>query len=142
MSEELDDFKSETPQAWFRYQDGILTVELKPELIIDLRTAERIEKFRVKMTRGVKVPVLLLIPDDHLLLDRDAFRFFGGEEAMQDCLAKAVVLKAPLRVLLRNFSLTFYRQPQPFRLFISRSEAKIWLFDQLGIEVESSGFEV
>jgi hypothetical protein len=135
MPEELDDFKSETPQAWFRYQDGILTIELKPELIIDLRTAQRIEKFRKKMTRGQSIPVLLLIPENHLLLDKDAFNYFGSEEAMTDCLAKAVVLKAPLRVLLRNFSLTFYRQPQPFRLFISRSEAKIWLFDQLGIEL-------
>lgn len=134
-AEELDDFRSETPQAFYRYQDGILTIELKPELIIDLRTAERIERFRIEMTGEAHVPVLLIIPSDHLLLDKEAFRYFGSEQGIRGCLAKAVVIKAPLRVILRNFSLGFYRQARPLRLFTSRSEAKIWLFDQLGVEI-------
>ncbi len=134
-AEELDDFRSETPQAYYRYQDGILTIELKPDLIIDLRTAERIERFRLEMTHDIRVPVLLVIPSSYLLLDREAFHFFGSATGVHGCLAKAIVLHAPLRVILRNFSLAFYRHESPLRLFTSRSDAKMWLFDQLGVEI-------
>lgn len=134
-TEELEDFRSETPKAFYRYQDGILTIELKQELIIDLRCAERIERFRLEMTGETKVPVLLIIPSDHLLLDKEAFHYFGSEYGVRGCSAKAIVLRAPLRVILRNFSLAFYRQLCPLRLFTARSEAKMWLFDQLGIEI-------
>lgn len=129
LPDELDDFRSETPQAYFRFQDGILSIEVKPDSIIDLRTVERIERFRTEMTRGFEVPVLLIIPDNYLLLDKDAYQKFGAIESMEGCSAKAIVLKAPLRVLLRNFSLVFYRQSKPLRLFVSKSEAKMWLFD-------------
>ena len=129
--QELEDFRSETPQAYFRYLDGILVIEIKSEMIIDLANARRIERFRKEMTSGTDVPVLLLIPTSYLLLDKNAFQHFGSEECMQGCLAKAIVMKAPLRVLLRNFSLSFYRQAVPLRMFISKSEAKMWLFDRL-----------
>lgn len=129
--QELEDFRSETPQAYFRYLDGILVVEIKSEMIIDLANARRIERFRKEMTSGTDVPVLLLIPTSYLLLDKNAFQYFGSEDGMQGCLAKAIVMKAPLRVLLRNFSLSFYRQAVPLRMFISKSEAKMWLFDRL-----------
>lgn len=129
--EELDDFKSETPQAFFRYSDGILVVEMKDELIIDLRTVQRMERFRKEMTIGFELPVLIVIPKDHLLLDKDAFQFLGSEDAMKGCLAKAIVIKAPLRVILKNFSLSFFKHDRPLRLFVSRSEAKMWLFDHI-----------
>ena len=129
--QELEDFRSETPQAYYRYLDGILVIEIKSEMIIDFANARRIERFRREMTFGTDVPVLLLIPPSYLLFDKEAFQFFGSEEGMEGCLAKAIVMKAPLRVLLRNFSLSFYRQPIPLRMFLSKSEAKMWLFDRL-----------
>ena len=133
--EELDDFKSETPQAFFRYSDGILVVELKPELIIDLRTIRRMERFRKVMSMGFELPVLIVIPKDHLLLDKEAFQYLGSKEAMDGCVAKAIVIKAPLRVILKNFSLAFLKADKPFRLFVSRSEAKMWLFDHITEEI-------
>lgn len=133
---ELEDFRSETPQAFFRYLDGILSIEIKPEMIIDLANARRIERFRKEMTAGREIPVLLLIPEDRLLFDRDAFEFFGSEKGMEGCLAKAIVMKAPLRVLLRNFSVSFYRQKRPLRMFVLKSEAKMWLFDRLIEEIK------
>lgn len=135
QSEELEDFRSETPQAYFRYLDGILVIEMKPEQIIDIQTVERLERCRLEMTMNHELPVMVVIPGDHLLLDREAFEYFGSAQAMHGCSARAVVLKAPLRVLLKNFSLAFYRQKKPFRLFVSKGDAKMWLFDHLMAEV-------
>ena len=132
--EELEDFRSETPQAHYRFADGILSIELKPELIIDELTARRIEHFRKEMTGTHEVPVLMVIPGDHLLLDKQAFQYFGSQEAMKACMAKALVIQAPLRVLLVNFSLSFYKQSRPFRLFTNRGDAKMWLFGHLQID--------
>lgn len=134
VPEELDDFRSETPQAHFRYLDGILSIELKGDQIIDLLTAQRIEHVRKEMTMRNPTPVMTVIPSNYLLLDRDAFHFFGSDLAMEGCIAKAVVIPAPLRVLLLNFSLAFYKQTTPFRLFSSRSDAKMWLFGHLQME--------
>jgi hypothetical protein len=126
--EELDDFRSETPQAHYHYIDGVLRITLKHDLIIDHRTAEKIEHFRMEMTRGYSIPVMLVIPIDYLLLDPTAFRYFTSEEGMIGCQAKALVLKAPLRVLLTNFSLFFEKSNQPARIFTNRKEAMMWLF--------------
>lgn len=131
---ELEDFRSETPQARFHLVDGMLMIDLKHESIVDLQTVQRIEHFRKEMTLHLNVPVLIRVPNDYLLIDEEAFRYFGSEEAMDGCLAKALVIKAPLRVLLTNFSLNFYHQSKPFRLFTSRNEAKMWLFKQLDID--------
>lgn len=134
VPEELDDFRSETPQAYFRYVDGILSIELKGDQIIDLLTVQRIEHVRKEMTMYSNTPVMLVIPANYLLLDRDAFQYLGSAIAMEGCVAKAVVIPAPLRVLLLNFSLAFYRQATPFRLFSSRSDAKMWLFGHLQLD--------
>jgi hypothetical protein len=130
---DLEDFKSETPQAVFRLVDGILAVHVKREAIVDLQTAQRIEHFRKEMTQPHQLPVIIHIPKDYLLFDQEAFRYFGSNDAMQGCIAKAIVLRAPLRVLLLNFSLSFYQGRHPFRIFGSRSQAKMWLFNQLNI---------
>lgn len=131
---ELEDFRSETPQARFRLVDGMLIIDLKQESIVDLQTVQRIEHFRKEMTFNLNVPVLVRIPNDYLLIDDDAFQYFGSAEAMEGCTAKALVVNAPLRVVLTNFSMKFYRQDKPFRLFTSRNEAKMWLFKQLDLD--------
>lgn len=131
---DLEDFRSETSQAYFKLVDGVLSVDIKPDAIVDITLVERIERFRTEMTKGLELPVLIHIPSDYLILDREAFTAFGSEASMQGCLAKAVVVRAPLRVLLMNFSLGFYRGKRPFRLFASKSEAKMWLFSHVNVD--------
>lgn len=131
---ELEDFRSETSQARFKLVDGVLSVDIKPDSIIDTQFVERIERFRKEMTRGLELPVLVYIPKNYLILDREAFAAFGSDSGMEGCIAKAIVIRAPLRVLLLNFSLGFYRGKQPFRIFTSRSEAKMWLFSHIDVE--------
>ncbi len=129
--DELEDFKSETPQAFFRFLDGILTVSIKPEMIIDLKTADRIEHFRHEMTEGYDLPVLIEVPDNRLLLDKAAFSHFSSYQGMKGCSAKALVVNAPLRMVLKNLTTILQTSSVPFRVFRSKSEAKMWLFDFL-----------
>lgn len=131
---DLEDFRSETPQARFRLTDGMLTIDLKRESIVDIQAVQRIEHFRKEMTHPLDLPVMINIPGDFLLLDQEAFRYFGSDAAMEGCIAKAVVLNAPLRVLLTNFSMAFYRGNRPFRVFTSKGSAKMWLFGQINLE--------
>lgn len=131
---DLEDFRSETSQARFKLVDGVMSIEIKPDSIIDTLFVERIERFRKEMTRGLELPVLIHIPKNYLILDREAFATFGSESGMEGCLAKAIVIRAPLRVLLLNFSLGFYRGKHPFRIFTSRSEAKMWLFSHIDVD--------
>jgi hypothetical protein len=131
---DLEDFSSETSQARFKLVDGMLSVDVKPDAIVDSTFVERIERFRKEMTKGLELPVLIYIPSNYLILDKEAFAAFGSESGMDGCLAKAVVISAPLRVLLLNFSLGFYRGKRPFRLFSSKSEAKMWLFSHVNVD--------
>lgn len=131
---DLEDFRSETPQAFFKLVDGILSIDLKNESIIDLTTVQRIEHFRREMTMNTELPVIISIPNDYLLLDNAAFKYLGSKEAMSGCIAKAIVIKAPLRVILTNFSLSFYNQGRPFRIFASKNDAKMWLFSHLNVD--------
>lgn len=138
--EELEDFKSETPQAFFRFTDGILRISIKSEMIIDLRTIERIEHFRREMTAGWEIPVLIEVPNDRLLLDTEAFRYMFSKEGMSGCLAKAIVVDAPLRIFLRNFTAIFQFANQAFRVFRSKAEAHLWLFEFLPKEESTEQF--
>lgn len=126
--EELDDFRSETPQAFYQYTNGVLMITLKKDLIIDLRTAQKIEHFRLEMTRGYEIPVMLVIPGNYLLLDQEAFRYFTSPPSMVGCSALAMVINAPLLAILRNFSLFFQKLDSPIRIFTKRKEAMMWLF--------------
>ncbi len=131
---DLEDFRSETSQAFFKLVDGVLSVDLKSDAIVDVTLVERIERFRKEMTMSLELPVLIHIPSNYLILDRDAFAAFGSDASMEGCMAKAVVIRAPLRVLLLNFSIGFYRGKRPFRLFASKSEAKMWLFSHVNVD--------
>ena len=131
---DLEDFRSETSQAFFKLVDGVLSVDLKSDALVDVTLVERIERFRKEMTMSLELPVLIHIPSNYLILDRDAFAAFGSDASMEGCMAKAVVIRAPLRVLLLNFSIGFYRGKRPFRLFASKSEAKMWLFSHVNVD--------
>lgn len=127
--DDLDELRSETSFAIYRITDGMMWIELKPDLIIDMDLAKRIEHHRLQLIGESQWPTLLVIPPTYLLLDNDAFSFFGGKTGVEGCMAKAVVIKSTLRKLIMNFSLIFNNQSIPFRLFNHRSDAKLWLFE-------------
>ncbi len=116
-----------TRKATYKLENGILICELKPDLIIDLKTAVLLVNERIKITGKYNFPFLLIVKD-YLLLDSDAFKYLGTNEGVQNLQASAVVIDSPLQKLITNFNLIFYKNRVPFRVFTKRSEAKLWLF--------------
>ncbi|MFK7756534.1 MAG: hypothetical protein AB8B53_06330 [Flavobacteriales bacterium] len=76
---------------------------------------------------------------DYLLLDNDAFKYFGTQEGVQNLLACAVIIDSPLQKILTNFSLFFYKNSVPFRIFNQEKEAQLWLFDYAKNNMEYTG---
>jgi len=124
----MDNLNVNTNKAEYRLENGILICELKPDLIIDLKTAVQLVNERIKITSNHSLPFLLIVKD-YLLLDKDAFRYLGTKEGVQNLLSSAVVIDSPLQKLITNFNLLFYKNTVPFRVFNKKSEAKLWLFE-------------
>lgn len=124
----LKEFRRETDQASYRLIDGILLIELKSELILDERIVRRIEEKRIEFIEGDQFPTLLIIPDNYLLLDKVAFKLFGGEEGVKGCTAKAIVIQSSIRRLILNFRMSFFSKKRPIRIFTNKNEARLWLF--------------
>ncbi len=123
----MDKLNVNTRRATYKLENGVLICELKPDLIIDLKTAVGLVNERIKITGTTNYPFLLVVKD-YLLLDKDAFRYFGTKEGVQNLVASAVVIDSPLQKLITNFNMLFYRNVVPFRTFTKKSEAKLWLF--------------
>jgi len=124
----LEKLNINTRKASYRLENGILICELKPELIIDIKTAVSLVNERLKITGGKSYPFLLIVRD-YLLLDNVAFKYFGTKEGVMNLQASAIVIDSPLQKMVTNFNLLFYRHPTPFRVFNKKSEAKLWLFE-------------
>ncbi len=124
----LKEFRRETDQASYRLVDGILLIELKSELILDERIVRRIEEKRIEFIEGDQFPTLLIIPNNYLLLDKVAFKLFGGEKGVEGCTAKAIVIQSSIRRLMLNFRMSFFSKKRPIRVFTNKNEARLWLF--------------
>lgn len=123
----MDKLYINTNKAIYKLENGILICELKPDLIIDLKTAVHLVNERIKITENHSMPFLLVVKN-YLLLDKDAFEYLGSKEGIQNLQASAVVIDSPLQKLITNFNLLFYKNVIPFRVFNKKSEAKLWLF--------------
>ncbi|NQX91970.1 MAG: hypothetical protein HRT74_07590 [Flavobacteriales bacterium] len=125
--DDLKEFSSSTSYAKYRYIDGVLHVILAKELIIDLKVAKAIEKQRLVLCAGEKYPTLIVVPENFLLFDDDALEYFATSG--EGCIAKAMVFQGTLRKLLTNFKFTFKQMNVPFRVFNSKVNARLWLFE-------------
>ena len=125
----MEEFRTETPIAAYRLMDGIFQCILKPDLIVDERLAKRLVAERLSVLKGDSFPTLIIIPSEHLLYENGANHYLASDEGLKQVSALAIVVKTPLRNLLSNISMLFYKNSVPFRLFTSRREAQLWLFD-------------
>ncbi len=125
----MEDFQSETYVARYRLDDGMLSCVIKADQIIDQRLAERITRERKEFCFDHVFPTLIIIPKKNLLMETEALHYLGSAAGVEGTSAMAVVMHSTVRRLLTNFNLLFYKQRVPFRLFTSKAEAKLWLFD-------------
>lgn len=124
----MEDFRAETYVATYKLDDGMLSCRIKPDQIIDGRLAERITRERLEVCKGEIFPTLIEIPGKYLLLENGGLQFFGSEDGLKDTVALAIVMRSNIRTILTRFNFMFSKQRVPFRVFTSRSEAKLWLF--------------
>lgn len=120
--------RTETTRQIIELEDDMVICSLKPELIIDLDNAKTIVQQRLDFCKGTDFPTMMIINDDYLLFENPAFEYFSSKEGLRNVSALAIVMHSPLRKVLTNFSLLFYRHTVPFRVFTSVDKARIWLF--------------
>lgn len=120
-----------TSIASYQLVDGILVCRLVNELIIDERLAVRLVAEIEELELEELAPLLLVIPENRLLLELEAFRLLASEDGCQGICAIAIVLESSLRALLLNMSSLLVRSKLPLRIFKSRGEARLWLFNYI-----------
>lgn len=122
-----DRFQIRTKDAYYYSDNGILICEVNSDIILDIKMAKKLVAERISLCPVKDVPFLLVIRN-YLLLDKEAFNYFGTANGVENLNSCAIVIKSPIQRILKNFSLLFYKQTIPFRLFNSTSDAKLWLF--------------
>jgi len=127
----MNDSRSESHVAIYKLIDGMCVCTIKSDQIIDGRFAKKITEERRVLMGEESWPTLVIIPRRHLLVENDAVQFLGSADGLIGTVAQAVVIQSPLRRVLSNFNFMFKNQKVPFRVFTSRSEAKLWLFDYI-----------
>lgn len=130
--------RADTNYASFELKDGILCCYLKPDLILDERTAQKINAQRLRLVKQTTYPTMVVIHKQYLHLEKAGFQFFGSDEGLAQTRAMAVVIQQPLRSVLTNFSLLFHRHAVPFRVFTQTAEARLWLFEYADLEMPAN----
>jgi len=106
---------------------GMSIVSYHAGSMIDLGCVMRIEGDRRELANSG--PVLHIIPADSPLVEQEALKWLGSDEAMQDVVARAVVVPSNLAVLQDKIRWVLFRQSVPFRIFRNPQVAKGWLID-------------
>ncbi len=125
------DFGIETGYASYKLYDGLFSIVLKPDQIIDKQTVESINSKKMELLQEKQFPTMIIIKDDFLFSEKDGFMEFISEKGVQNSSALAIVIQAPLRRILSTFNYSFYKQRVPFRVFSKSSNAKLWLFNYI-----------
>ena len=116
----------DTTYARFELNDGILMIEFKPDIEIDLKAAKQIVADRKKMTEGKAYPGL---GDTRFIKSatKEARTYFGSEESQEGVLAGALLVDSVFSTLLVNFFLKVTKQKMPAKMFTSKQKAMVWL---------------
>lgn len=125
----IESLRAETSYATFEIRDGMLCCVLKPDLILDIRTARKITEQRIELVSGVAYPTMIILHKEMLHFEKEGYGYFKSEEGMRLSLATALVYQRPIRSILTQLGDFFQRHKEPFRVFRMKSEARLWLFD-------------
>ena len=116
----------DTPYAKFELKDGILIIEFKPDLEIDLKAAKQIVADRKKISEGKAYPGL---GDTRYIKSatKEARAYFELEESQDGVSAGALLVDSVFSTLLVNFFLKVTRQKMPSKMFTNKEKALKWL---------------
>jgi len=125
-------FTYQAPYGVFHFSNGLLTVELAEDLIVDLPLMQRVAAQRMELLGQREVAELIVVPRAHLLLDRTALTWLAQSGALSGVHHRAVVVPAHLLVWRdRLYQLISNMRPN-VRVFRNRRVAKGWLQERAG----------
>ena len=125
-------FTYQAPYGVFHFSEGLLTVELAEDLIVDLPLMQRVAAQRLELLGEREVAELIVIPRAHLLLDRAALTWMAQASAMVGVHHRAIVVPAHLLVWLDRLYQMMSRMQPNVRVFRNRRVGKAWLQDRAG----------
>ncbi len=125
-------FTYQAPYGVFHFSDGLLTVELAEDLIVDLPLMQRVAAQRLELLGERQVAELIVIPRAHLLLDRAALTWMAQSSAMVGVHHRSIVVPAHLLVWRDRLYQMMSRLTPNVRVFRNKRVAKAWLQDRAG----------
>ena len=118
---------SKHSQAEIELSMGMCIVNYNTGSMIDLACVMRTEDDRKALSNSG--PVLHVIPADSPLVEHDALKWLGSDQAMNGVIARAVVVPSNLAVIQDKIRWALFRPSVPFRIFRNTQVAKGWLID-------------
>ncbi|MAC17618.1 MAG: hypothetical protein CMC97_04915 [Flavobacteriales bacterium] len=125
-------FTYQAPYGTFHFSEGLLTVELAEDLIVDLPLMQRVSAQRLELLGDREVAELIVIPRAHLLLDRAALTWMAQASSLSGVHHRAIVVPAHLLVWRDRLYQMISRLRPNVRVFRNRRVAKAWLQDRAG----------
>lgn len=118
----------QAPYGNFHFLEGLMTVSLAEELIVDLALAQRIASQRVELLGDRTVAELIVVPSGHLLLDPSALSWWTDPSSMGGVHHRALVVPARTK-LWREIQMgrKASSESQKLRVFSSERKARNWV---------------
>jgi hypothetical protein len=118
-------YENEFVEYWM--EEGIIIQSFKPNLIkINISIAKNIVLDRSKLTKGIKMP-MLVDTNKGIAMDKESRDFFASEESLSDLRAVALLLHNPIAYLASQLFLVMNRPKVKFEFFNDRDKAFKWL---------------
>jgi len=107
-------------------EDGIARVIHVPGAEVTLESAQETMAAYLKLNKGKRRP-LFVDTKSMKTIEREARKYYAGEEAAKVACAVALIVDSPVSRVLGNFYLGLSNPHLPTRLFSSEAEALEWL---------------
>lgn len=108
---------------------GLFVISFKPDVVVDQVQAQRAEMARRELLPGSEGPVLVIIPRDAALVEREALEWWGSKDAMKGVAARAVVVPSSIDVLRDRIRWALFRPSVNYRAFRNPQIAKGWVLN-------------
>ncbi len=106
--------------------NGILFIEYKPRLVINLEIAKQIVSDRLKVSNGITRPAIL-DARNFVSIDRATMKYYKTKETVQHVTSAAFLTGSALSSLAGNIFLTLEKPLVPTKLFTDEKKALEWL---------------
>lgn len=116
-------------QVCWRGADGIVRVNVKPQMTLELEDAQASLEASRQLLAGSRAPVLIDMGSTSGL-SRDTRRYYASDAPGRYHYAVALLVDSPLSRAIGNFFVGINRPVIPFRMFKFEHEAVIWLLAQ------------